>query len=53
MKNKKKEDIFPSAIEDARAAEFYVPSPQTLSPSYRLAYNDTDFLLRGDLMPPL
>jgi len=51
MKNKKKEDIFPSAIEDARAAELYVPSPQTLSPSYRLAYKDTDFLLKDELRP--
>lgn len=48
---KKKEEIFPSAVEDAKAAELFVPSPQTLSPSYLLAYRDTDFLLRDELRP--
>lgn len=42
---------FPTAKEDARAAELCPPSPQTLSPSYRLAYSDTDFLLRDELRP--
>jgi hypothetical protein len=42
---------FPTAEEDARAAELCVPSPQTLSPSYRLAYSDIDFLLRDELRP--
>lgn len=52
MKNKKKkEEIFPSAVEDAQAAELYVPTPQTLSPSYRLAYKDTEFLLKDELRP--
>ena len=37
--------------EDARAAELCVSSPQTLSPSYRLAYNDIDFLLSDELRP--
>src|SRR4030067_1060403 len=50
MRNKK-EKTFPSALEDARAAELYVTSPQTLSPSYRLAYTDHDFLLRDELRP--
>lgn len=48
---KVKSKPFPSALEDARAAELCVPSPQTLSPSYRLAYADQDFLLRDDLRP--
>jgi hypothetical protein len=51
MRHKKKKEIFPSAMEDAQAAELYVPCPQTLSPSYRLAYKDTDFLLRDELRP--
>lgn len=52
MKDKKKKcEIFPSALEDARAAELTVPSPQTLSPAYRLAYRDHDFLLKDELRP--
>ncbi len=51
MRNKKKKETFPSASEDAQAAELYVSTPQTLSPSYRLAYRDTDFLLRDELRP--
>src|SRR4030042_6324418 len=49
MRNKKK--TFPSALEDARSAELCVTSPQTLSPSYRLAYADHDFLLKDELRP--
>lgn len=51
MKNKKGREIFPSALEDAQAAELVVPSPQTLSPAYRLAYRDHDFLLKDELRP--
>jgi len=51
MKNKKKCEIFPTAIEDAQAAELIIPSPQTLSPAYRLAYRDHDFLLKDELRP--
>ena len=51
MKSKRKVETFPSALEDARAAELSVPSRQTLSPSYRLAYIDHDFLLRDELRP--
>lgn len=51
MINKRKKETFPSATEDAQAAELYVPSAQTLSPSYRLAYKDTDFLLKDELRP--
>jgi hypothetical protein len=50
MRNKR-EKTFPSALEDARAAELSIPSPQTLSPSYRLAYMDHDFLLKDELRP--
>lgn len=51
MKSKMKIETFPSAIEDARAAELFIPSPQTLSSSYQLAYRDHDFLLRDELRP--
>lgn len=50
MRRKKKE-TFPSALEDARAADRCAPSPQTLSPSYRLAFRDHDFLLLDELRP--
>ena len=43
------EETFPSAREDAQSAERCVPCKQTLSPSYRLAYRDNDFLLRDEL----
>ncbi|MDA0704355.1 MAG: LOG family protein, partial [Proteobacteria bacterium] len=43
--------LFPSAREDAASAELDPPSPQTLSPTYRLAFRDHDFLLRDDLRP--
>ncbi|MBS3907426.1 MAG: TIGR00730 family Rossman fold protein [Syntrophaceae bacterium] len=49
MKNKRKNKTFPSAFEDAKAAELFIATPQTLSPSYRLAYMDHDFLLRDEL----
>ena len=43
--------IFPSSKVDARAAE-HVPSiPQTESEAYKLAFQDSDFLLREDLRP--
>src|SRR3712207_6653053 len=43
--------IFPSSKVDARAAE-HVPSiPQTESSAYKLAFQDTEFLLRDDLRP--
>ncbi len=43
--------IFPTSRVDARAAE-HVPSiPQTESAAYKLAFQDTEFLLRQDLRP--
>ena len=43
--------IFPTSKVDARAAE-HVPSiPQTESAAYKLAFQDTEFLLRDDLRP--
>ena len=44
-------NIFPSSRVDARAAE-HVPSiPQTESEAYKLAFQDSEFLLREDLRP--
>src|SRR3954447_17042395 len=43
--------IFPTSRVDARAAE-HVPSiPQTESSAYKLAFQDSEFLLREDLRP--
>ena len=43
--------IFPSSKVEAKSAE-HVPSiPQTESPAYKLAFQDTEFLLREDLRP--
>ncbi len=42
---------FPSAEEDAAAAAKTTPIPQTEHPSYRLAFQDPDFLLREELRP--
>jgi hypothetical protein len=43
--------VFPSANEDAQAAKRHVDTPQCVSPSYRLAFQDHDFLLREELRP--
>ena len=43
--------IFPQASTDARAAKHVPSSPQTESQAYKLAFQDTDFLLREDLRP--
>jgi len=42
---------FPSAQEDTKAAMLVGETPQTLSPSYRLAFDDPEFLLRDELRP--
>jgi uncharacterized protein (TIGR00730 family) len=42
---------FRRAREDARYATQNLSTPQTESASYRLAFQDTDFLLREDLRP--
>ena len=43
--------VFAPAEEDAASARQVSPTPQTASPSYRLAFQDNDFLLREDLRP--
>ena len=42
---------FPSAAEDVESAEMAADTVQTQSNTYRLAYTDTDFLLRDELRP--
>ena len=43
--------IFYTSGEDAAYARGIVSTPQTEDPAYRLAFQDTDFLLREDLRP--
>src|SRR4030095_8974389 len=43
--------IFPEAKVDAQSAKHVPSSPQTESEAYKLAFQDTDFLLRPDLRP--
>ncbi|HET9512112.1 MAG TPA: LOG family protein [Sphingomonas sp.] len=45
------ERVFPRAKQDAETAKQGVSTPQTEHPSYRLAFQDMDFLLREDLRP--
>lgn len=40
---------YPQAGEGARVAKLHIESPQTKSPSYKLAFQDEDFLLRDEL----
>ena len=42
---------FHQAKDDAQFAQQATTTPQTADPSYRLAFQDTDFLLREDLRP--
>ena len=43
--------IFPTSKVDAQAAKHVPSSPQTESEAYKLAFQDTEFLLREDLRP--
>lgn len=47
----KSKKVFSSAGEEAVAAELDSETPQTRSPSYKLAFMDNDFLLRDELRP--
>jgi uncharacterized protein (TIGR00730 family) len=49
MPEKKSPKCFPSASDSIKDAEICVVSPQTRSESYRLAFNDPEFLLRDEL----
>lgn len=43
--------LFPSASEDVNSAKLCPATPQTQSPTYKLAFTDDDFLLRDELRP--
>ncbi len=43
--------IFPTSKVDAQAASHVPSTPQTQSDAYKLAFQDTEFLLREDLRP--
>jgi len=43
--------VFAGAKQEAERAKQGVSTPQTEHPAYRLAFQDTDFLLREDLRP--
>mgnify|MGYP003457940035 CR=1 FL=1 len=43
--------VFARAAQDAETAKKIEATPQTLSKSYKLAYQDSEFLLREDLRP--
>ena len=43
--------IFPTSKVDAQAASHVPATPQTESSAYKLAFQDTEFLLREDLRP--
>lgn len=45
------ERLFPSAKEEVESVCYDEQAPQTCSPSYRLAYDDLDFMLRDELRP--
>ena len=49
--DKRRLSIFPPAEEDARRVERLPATPQTLSPSFRLAFRDPDFLERDETRP--
>jgi uncharacterized protein (TIGR00730 family) len=45
------ESPFPSAKQDITNVSYDDSTPQSSSPSYRLAYDDQDFLMRDELRP--
>lgn len=45
------ESLFPSAKQDVLNVFYDYGSPQSNSPSYRLAYDDFDFIMRDELRP--
>jgi hypothetical protein len=51
QKPKPKSRLFISALDAAKSALLHVESPQCLSSSYKLAYQDDDFILRDELRP--
>jgi len=50
-KSSEKDIGFPHAGEDMARADHVMETPQTLSPAYRLAFGDMDFMVRRELRP--
>jgi uncharacterized protein (TIGR00730 family) len=48
---KPKKKFFISALDDVQSAHLHADSPHTRSSSYRLAYQDEEFILRDELRP--
>ena len=51
MKDDGRSHPFRHSIEDAKAARRIPDTPQTRAPAYRLAFTDTDFMMRAELRP--
>jgi uncharacterized protein (TIGR00730 family) len=49
--DKRQKSTFPSAREAALSARLHIDSPQCRSASYKLAFQDPDFLLKDELRP--
>ena len=49
--DKRQKSPFPSAREAALSARLHIDSPQCRSASYKLAFQDPDFLLKDELRP--
>jgi uncharacterized protein (TIGR00730 family) len=49
--DKRQKNPFPSAREAALSARLHIDSPQCRSASYKLAFQDPDFLLQDELRP--
>uniref|UniRef100_UPI0001A77A7E hypothetical protein n=1 Tax=Zymomonas mobilis TaxID=542 RepID=UPI0001A77A7E len=43
--------ITPDALDDVINASHVLKTPQTTNPSFKLAFQDSDFLLREELRP--
>ena len=51
MARRRKQGALPTSGQDLQAAEQAPSTPQTESPSYRLAFSDLDFMVREELRP--
>jgi hypothetical protein len=51
LRRRNRDRRLPSADEDAARASILADTPQTRSPSYRLAFLDPEFMLREELRP--
>lgn len=49
--DRRQKSPFPSARESALSAQLHIDSPQCRSASYKLAFQDPDFLLQDELRP--